>query len=369
MADTTEQDVVSDSTTTAAPTQETESKPRGRRAKAQDDHSAADIADFTQSPAEEPESPAPQVDDAGEVSDPFLKRLSDDFGFSDLKDRADGEERLIAFAAEQKRERDEYEQWRRQNEPLVGYGRQYLESRQPEPKPQEQPKPWQPPVSYPDQATRYLTRNEQTGAVEWKPDVPGPVRAQAEQFIAWREGIVDMLTSRPDRFVSEFLLPLIDDRAKTVVEPFYEQRTAQSAEQQFLESYSQQHATTIFRVDPRSNQPVPGVLSDRGDLLWQRYQYLRERGLQPQEAMQYAESDVDRQVGPIASPTKTTVAATAEQRRREHVDRARNGKVPNAVRNRTGSYPQQGERRPQNDNGGFGSDFLEELERLTPSAS
>lgn len=365
MADTLEQEVV-DQPAESAPAVESTSK---RRRKPTEDVAAADLADLTP-----PSSPAPVADSAPETSspaaadapaDPFLQRLEQELGFTDLKDRTDAETRLVQFAAEQRREREQLEAWRRENEPLVGYGREYIANR---PATQQQSpaaaelKPWQPPVEYPaDAERRYLERDE-SGGVKFKDGTPAEARAQIERYVAYRDGLVEMFATRPDQFIEKVLIPLIDERSKGVIEPFYNERTAEQQAQSYYEQVAEENRDWLYAKDPRTNQPTQ-QLTERGKLFDQKIAYYAQFGMSPQEAVRLAKRDVDEQVAP---PVKTTVAATTEQRRREHVNNARK---PNGVpRNRIGSYPQPGERRPQNDNGGFGADFVDELNALVPAS-
>lgn len=353
-----------------------ETPKRGRRAKppVDDDARAQDIADLTpssESPADttSPDAPVETATDSV-PEDPLLQRLTTEFGYENVTDRSEAEQRLLDDYAQTRRELDEQRAWRRENEALVGYGRQALVSQPQQTQAQQpEPKPWEAPVEYPEAARRYLTKNIETGAAEWKPDTPAEVRAQTEKYVAWQQGIIETITERPDQFF-KIIADMIDDRAKTVVEPFYEQRTKQQREEEFLSRYEQDHAAKIYRSDPRTGQPVYGQFSERGWMLNERLAFHRKNpNLTVEEALQYAEFDVERATaGKAPAAPVTQPATTAEQQRRAAVARGnrRNGHVG---RNRVGSIPQPGELRTQNDNGGFGAEFVEELERLIPSAS
>ncbi len=306
--------------------------------------------------AAEPESPAAESTDP---TDPLLQRLETELGFTGIKDRADAEERWFQYTLDQKRQAEEAAAWRRDNEQLVGYGREYLAARE-QPKPQqaqaEPPKPWQAPVEYPDQlANRYLTKDAESGQTTFKPDTPASARAEIESYVAWRDGLVDMLASRPDQFIKQILIPLIDERSKGVIEPFYNERTAEQQAKSYYAQVAEENADWLYAKDPRTQQATQ-QFSERGKLFDQRIGYYQQFGMPPQEAVRLAKRDVDEQVQAAPAPVPSPAAA-AEQRRREHVNGARKNAVP---RNRVGSYPQPGERRPQNENE-FGTDFVQEL--------
>ena len=354
--------------------------PRGRKRRKVDEAAAAaqDVADLTPPSTEVAETPPetpvetppeqPAETTAAQPEDPFLSRLTTELGFENVTDRSDAEQRLIDAYAEAQRELDEQLAWRRENESLVGYGRQAL-ARQPQQREEPKPaKPWEPPVAFPEQAQRYIVKDE-AGVAGWKPDTPQEVRAQAEKFIAWRDQIVDTLATRPDQFF-KLITDLIDERSKSVVEPYYEQKSRQQREEEYLLRYEEQNAAKLYRADPRTGQPVYGQFSERGAYLQQRFFVHRQNpNLTVEDAVRYAEFDVEqatRSSAPAQAPT-TNLAAQAEQKKRAAVARG-NGRTNGATgRNRIGSIPQPGETRTQNDNGGFGEDFVEELMRLTPA--
>lgn len=324
-------------------------KPREQAAELTDTpvESQTDATTAAETTTQEPAQPA------------WMERLRTEFGFDNLTDQDDAINRAIEFAAQQRRDAEELEAWRRQNESFVNYGREYLANRPPEQKPVEQPKPWEPPVAYPEQAQRYLTRKED-GTADWKPETPAEVRAQAEKFIAWREQMQDTLLNRPDVFFGTILPEFIKEHAKQVVEPFYEERTKQQQQQTYFTEYAAQNAEWLYTRDPVTGKPTQH-LSQAGNAFDQAVSRHLQAGYTPQEAVEYAQFDLQRQTGATPWVKETPdPAEVRKQRNREHNKKPLNG--AGSVTKRDGSFTDTGTR-PQNGNVGFGQSFIDRARR------
>ena len=344
-----------DSTVVESTPQETKPVRRPRKPREQ----AAELAD---APVDTPVDDTPATE-AGETPE-WMQRLQSEAGFQNLSDPNDAANRAIDMLLQKQREAQELADWRRQNEPFVGYGREYIAQRpnQPEAKPTEQPKPWQPPVSYPDAVSRYVVKNEETGAPDWKPDTPSEVRAQAEKFLAWRDGLIDMLTTRPDKFLSEVIVPLIREEGKNVVEPFYEERTQQQREQEFFGTFARENAEWLYARDPQTGKPTQ-YFSQAGQTLNELIGELRKDGMPYDRALRVAQLEMKEQLGGVApwEAAAPDPLQTREQKKREHNRKPLNG--AGSVAQRNGSFTEPEVARPQNGNVGFGQSFLDRARR------
>lgn len=328
-----------------------EKKPRRRRKKADE-------------VVEEPVDDAP-VEETQEERPAWMQRMHDELGFEDTDDSDPDAliERAIEFAAQKRKQAEELEAWRRQNESFVAYGQQHLATQKPEDKTEQKPerKRWQPPVAYPENVGRYIETDEETGSISWKSDTPAEVRAQAEQFIAWKTDIVEMMANRPDKFFGEFLPEYIKEQVKGEIEPFYEERTRQQQAQDYLDRFSQENAAWLYAIDPQTNRPTQ-QLSQIGQLVDERLQYHMERGYSAEDALRYAQYDAQVQTGQAPWVKQTQVEETRQAKRREHLRKPLNG--ASSLPKRNGSFT-EGEK--QNADLPFGQRVLQRrnLEGIT----
>lgn len=318
-----------------------EEKPRRQRKKPE-----AAEAPPAEPVAETPAEPAPDAPAAPQQPE-FLRRLQADLGFQNVTDENEGRDRLLEYTL---RERQQWEQQRQDYERKLRDAeyRQTAQAAQQTPgMPAAERKPWEPPVAFPAAATRYLDGADEEGNAKWKPETPAPVRAQTEQFVAWRDEIRDMVWNRPDQFF-DMLGQLQDERAKKVIEPFYEERTAESQREAFFRQFEQQNAEWLYTQDPVTGQ-AGNQFTRVGALLNERVGYHLERGLTPQEAVDYAQYDVQRQTGQTPwLPAEPTPQQVRQQKKNELESRARGG--ANSIAPRRGSFTEPEDSRPQNGN-------------------
>lgn len=330
----------------AVETTEPESKPRRRRkpAAAEDQQAEETTAPVVETTTE-PEQTAADADPQPEQPE-WLKRLETDLGFQNVGDENEARDRLLEFAVREKQERQRIEEDYQRRLRELEYRQVAAASQQVQEKPAEERKPWQPPVAYPEAAARYLVRNEE-GVADWKSDTPVEVRAQAEKYVAWRDEMQEVLLNRPDVFFSKILPQFIDEHARKVIEPFYEQKTAQQQVETTLRQFESENADWLFNTDPTTGRPS-GTLSRLGQAVDERFRLHMSRGLSAQEAIEYAQFDVQRQTGqsPWVRQTEQTPAAVREQKRAELESRGRNG--ARSVAPRKGSFTEPEDARPQN---------------------
>lgn len=291
----------------------------------------------TTAPAEAPQQPQQPE---------WLKRLETDLGFQNVTDETEARDRLLEFALREKQERQRLEEDYQRRLREMEY-RQVAQAGQQVPEtPAAERKPWQPPVEYPAAAARYLDGADENGNAKWKPETPVEVRAQTDKFIAWRDDMRDAILNRPDVFFGEILPAFINEHAQKVIEPFYEERTAEQQKAAFFEEFKRQHAEWLFQKDPTTGRPGT-ALSRVGQALDQRVSFHLERGLSPQEAVEYAQFDVQRQTGMTPwVKTEPTPQEVRQQKKSELESRARGG--ANSIASRRGSFTEPEDARPQN---------------------
>lgn len=323
---------------TTAPTEE---KPRRQRKKPE-----AAEAPPAEPVAETPTEPAPDAPAAPQQPE-FLRRLESDLGFQNVTDENEGRDRLLEYTL---RERQQWEQQRQDYERKLRdaeYRQTAQAAQQTTEKPAAERKPWEPPVAYPDTALRYIEKNAETGASGWKENTPAPVRASAEQWIAYCNDFNTMLQERPDLFWTQ-VKELVRAESKEVVEPYYEQQTAAQQRETFFRQFEQQNAEWLYTQDPVTGQ-AGNQFTRVGALLNERVGYHLERGLTPQEAVDYAQYDVQRQTGQTPwLPAEPTPQQVRQQKKNELESRARGG--ANSIAPRRGSFTEPEDSRPQNGN-------------------
>lgn len=337
--------------------------PKPRRSRKPKEEAA--VAELEPEPAP-PDEPQPEPQAAGEDATPeqpeWLRRLEAEAGFQNLTDPNDAGARAVEQLLRQKQEIEEYQRKLRDAE----YRQIAAAAQTPEPAstPEQPKKPWQPPVEYPQNASRYLTRNEQ-GLAEWKPDTPAEVRAHAEKWIAWKNDIAETLLERPDIFFNEILPKFIDEHARKVIEPFYEQKTAQERQAEFFAAFEQQHADWLFSKDPTTGQPDWRMFSQIGQLLNDRVGVHLQRGASPQEALEYAQYDVQRQTGqsPWTPPAAAPDPVQVREQNRQKTLRKPLGNAAQAVPQRSGSFTEPGDGTPQNGNLSPGQRLVDRMRR------
>lgn len=305
-------------------------------------------SEVSDTPVETQEEPVAETADTPVTTDKpeFLKRLESDLGFQNVSDETEARDRLLDFALREKQERARLEAEYQQKLRDLQYQQTAAATKPAEPTSER--KAWQPPVEYPAAATRYLDGVDEQGNAKWKPETPATVRAQAEQFVAYRDDMRDVLLNRPDVFFNELLPQIIKEHAQQIVEPFYEQRTEEQQKKAFFDSFAEENATWLYARDPATGQPSVGQLSRVGQLLDQRIAVHLERGYGPEEAIEYAQYDVQRQTGQSpwvkqAAPTPSDIRAENKQKTlRKPLNGA--GSVPQ----RNGSFTEPESGRPQN---------------------
>lgn len=306
----------------------------------------AETPDETPAPAEKPE---------------WLRRVESDLGFQNATDEVEVRDRLVDFAVQQRQERERLEAEYQQKIRDLEYRQVASASERVPEKPQEDRKPWQPPVQYPAAAARYLDGADESGNPNWKPETPAEVRAQTEKYIAWRDDMREAMLHRPDVFFGEILPAFIDEHAKKVIEPFYEQRTAEQQRKQFFDSYASENAEWLYTKDPTTGQPS-GQLSRTGQLFDQQVSAHLERGHSPQDAVRYARLDVQEQTGQApwtpAAPSPDEIRA---EKRKATLRKSQGGAM--SVPQRTGSFTEPEDGTPQNGHVSPGQSLLNRMRR------
>lgn len=314
--------------------------------------------------AEVATEPAPEASIEPEVAPPsetpeWLGRVQE-LGLQNVKDEADARDRLIELTLRERQERERLESdYQRRLREL-----EYRQTAAATPQSPAVPdrKPWQPPVDYPQAATRYLQGANEDGTPNWKPDTPAEVRAKTEQFIAWRDDIRDVLLNRPDVFFNEMLPQFIEEHSKKVIEPYYEQKTAEEKQQEFFGGYMQQNAEWLFAKDPMTGEPDSRVLSRTGELLNQRIQFHMDHGLSPQDAVEYAQYDVQRQTRQTPwAPPEPSPQQVREENKKKTLRKPLNG--AGSVAQRSGSFTEPEAETPQNGNVSPGRRLLDRMHR------
>jgi len=306
---------------------------------------------------------ATEVDASVELAQRIRERARQDLEF-DVDDDEDPESivsRIFDYTAQQRADAEELAAWRRQNEPFVGYGQQYLAQQKPQPEQtekSEQPKPWELPVKYSENFAEYRERDED-GNETWKATTPADIRAQGDSWLAYQQQHVRMIANRPDLFWQK-VREVAQAVSRDEVVPFYEQRTAEQqridAEQQFAE----QNAAWLYARDPRENKPIVGQFSQIGQAFVQTYNDLVARGHSVQEAIEFAQYRVGKQTGAEPwKPVEKTPAQVREEKRKEHARKPAGG--ANAVANRSGSFT---EGQPQNAQQGLGRSILAKVHQM-----
>lgn len=275
----------------------------------------------------------------------WLKRVESELGFQNVTDETEARDRLLDYAVREKAERQRLEEDYQRKIRDLEY-RSVAAASQPQTTPEPERKPWQPPVEYPAAASRYLTRKED-GTPDWKSDTPADVRAQTEKWVAWRDDIREMMLERPDEFLGKVLPQLIAEHAKGIVEPFYEERTAEQERVAYFRQFEQQNAAWLFAKDPQTGR-ASNQLSQVGSLLNQRLGVHLERGCSYDEAISYAQYDVQRETG--QSPWAAQAAPTPDQVRAQNKQNTLRKPLNGAgsVAPRTGSFTEPESSRPQN---------------------
>jgi len=288
-----------------------------------------------------------------------------EFGFENVTNEQEAQSRILA---DYKRLREEHESVRQQYEaqqPLIKYGQEYLESlRQ---RPAEQPAPaaeqadhpwWKAPKFDPNLADRYRTQGPD-GEPQWKPETPASIRAAADDYQAYIQQWTYDLATRPH----EVLPQIIEAEVKKHIESFYEQRTTQQTEEQFLTEFREKNAW-IYETDPRTQKPVKDLFtgqprySEEGQKLLSYVSEAQELGIESiRGQLQYAQRLYDLQK-PVAAPSAPAAAQPNAALKRQTAARAASRAIPQ----RNGSEADPTERpRPQNRNRTFGEDVIETM--------
>lgn len=322
-------------------------------------------------------APAPAPETPAAPPPPSLLDEVKQLGFADVKDERDATGRLFS---DYKRLREEQDRWQQERETLselARYGREHLETlrkgAQPQPEQASEHPWWKAPKFSPELADRYRdvklgTNGEQE--IVWKENTPAEVRAAADAYQAHiQQWHLDLLT-RPHEVLPE----IIRHEAQKIIQDFYQERTQEQTEQQFVDGFKRENAW-IYETDPRTQQPLVDPFtgqvrySAEGQKLVGLMQEAQDIGIASIKGqLQYAKRLYDAtQPAPVQAQPAASLAQTAAQKRQESARRA-----SRAVAQRTGSEPEVTERpRTQNRHKSMGELVLESMHSdggLVPSA-
>src|SRR5690606_24433547 len=211
-------------------------------------------------------------------------------------------EELESAAEERERLRQENEQYK------VWYAQQ--QAHKPEAKPEPEPQPAKPESKAPevpewDEAWEGWLTQDDRGNIVVRPELRGAVDPSLPQkymtYKKWERERLRALLKQESSFDPSSLdgkFQEVEERAyKRALEEF-EKKLQQTATQSYLQKYEQDNASWL-----NADQQLRNLLSDR-------VAEFIQRGFSPEEAVQYAQFDVERQTG--KAPWKTADAEANE---------------------------------------------------------
>lgn len=339
------------------------------------------------------EPTTPVTETATETQTPEFVAKLQELGFSDVKDEADGRERLAAAYRQQQEQAEQLRQEMEQLRQMAALGQRYAQQmedpayqqfqaqRQPAAQPTDtQPeKWWNPPAFSQEVAQRY--RETKVGPdgeayVDWKANTPAEVKQGYEKYQQYVEDWSYNLVNRPQ----EILPRIIQTEAEKIVKQMIEERFGEVQQQTELERLTEEIRTEnpwMYQVDPVSNR-VTEQYSEAGQRVLRKIAEAQEYGLtNPRAQWEYARNAVvveqllaqqqyqqqpPQQAAPVqqpATPQQTTANRNVEYLQRQaKAASSRPGRTGSAQASSAEEAGQRAGRRRSP-----GHDFLEELQR------
>lgn len=299
---------------------------------------------------ETPAAPAPT----------WLDTLKTDFGFTDLKDEAEAQARVVEALRQERQQREQLAAEREQFRPLVQYGQQYVEEmrrRETAPaetqqtqKPAGDTSPW---PQFPAIDTKEAARWFDAEKRDWKFNTPPQVIRDFEQADALKRQWADGLVNNPQATLEPIIDHVVQQRVQKILTEQFGMEPKQlvekldlGGEQAYINNLLASHEQVLFEVNPITKQPDynrPSAVGAKFSEFLQEAQQLEI----PSEANRYYYAQ--QRIMPLlnqqqATAQVTTAAQTAEQKRQEHLRQAAARAVPSAA----GSIPPNGSRERQN---------------------
>jgi len=272
-----------------------------------------------------------------------------------------------------KRQASDYQQLQQQlqeKEELARYGHEYLreqrerkeaeqKSQQQQQQQQEQPESWwNPPQFDPQVLEQYrdvTIGQDGQPQTTWKPNTPKEVIENAEAYQRYLDRWATDLVQRPQ----EVLPKVIEQEFDRLFEERISQRERTATVESFAQEVKESNKDWMYTTDNRGQE----VLTPEGKQMTQLLSEVAEAGISdPRMQWEYAVARFDylnNQSQQQQQSQSQAAAQTAQQKRKQHVDRG-SGR---SMQNRTGTVPkpEASQEVPQNPNLSPGQQLIEQL--------